>query len=59
MKVLKNLVNSSDDFRDSIFRTREIQQLIYLKGFARHERSLNVCSATPFSYGSGRYGWLS
>jgi len=28
MKVPKNLVNSSDDFRDSIFRTREIQQVI-------------------------------
>jgi hypothetical protein len=28
MKVLKNLVNSPDGFRDSIFRTRETQQVI-------------------------------
>jgi hypothetical protein len=28
MNVLKNLANSSDDFRDSIFRTRETQQVI-------------------------------
>src|SRR5260370_8493184 len=28
MNVLKNLVNSSDDFRDGIFRTRETQQVI-------------------------------